>query len=1119
MSEPVANESASALGRVDEVCRRFEAAWKAHLVDRSGAPRPRVEDYAEALAEADRPLLERELRAVDAAYARRLEGETLAPDSPPAEGGGGLGRVRYFGDYELLEKIASGGFGVVYKARQVSLNRIVALKMISDGRLATPELVQRFRLEAEAAASLEHEGIVPVYEVGAHDGQHYFSMKLIEGGSLTAQVERYVKDPRAAAGLMALVTRAVHHAHQRGVLHRDLKPGNILLDAKGQPHVTDFGLAKLLEAGRRTAAEGRPETLSGAILGTPGYMAPEQARGLKGVTTAADVYGLGAVLYELLTGRPPFRADTPLDALLQVLEREPVRPRSLDPRVDRDLETVCLKCLEKEPGRRYGTAEALAEELERWLDGRPILARPAGQAERLWRWCRRNPAVAGLSAGVALSLAGGMVISTVFAVEAGKQAELARKRESETAVALAHTEEALADGLLRPQGTFENPFQMHGAMKTLSVFEWQALVDLASLPPAQARVRLLFVEQTLRNESKAGQLGRRLEVALQAAVGTNPDIRRRVIAFAEEPVRDKGRPLSVRLVAARVLVELEGEQDELIQQVVSILLQGSFTFFEGTEEDEALGAVRQLGMRATPEGAAAFARQALELLPKADWDQLGALSGVVAAVAEKADAGAARTAATAVVRRALELLPKANEYQLEALWKVVSAVAEKADPEAVRAAAVAVARRALELLPKANWDDLRALWKVVAAVAEKGDPEATRAAAAAFARRTLELVRQGFVPSTHVHELIALSSAVAGRLDGEARTAVTRQALEFLPGANVNQLEALSVVVAGVAGRLDREASAAVTRQALALLPKANEHQLEALWKVVAAVAEKGDTESPRAAAAAVARRALELLPKANAIQLEALSKGVAGRLDREGAAAVTRQALELLPKADANQLEALWKVVAAVAEKGNAEASRTAAAAIVSRALELAMADPPLPPWGPPGVPPGVGGPPSVASPVAAVAGRLDRETATAVARRVIDFLPKADPNQIRALVFILRAMQDRAELPPQSEAVAELGRQLLLLGSPNDDDGKKVFTAVFDSLLRGASVEALVGLLKHPACVGMTREAVLRELGRQHERSFRSVWDAVAWLQQHRPDIDLNSPPRLDREPLPGR
>jgi serine/threonine-protein kinase len=306
------------------------------------------------------------------------------------------------GEYEILEEIARGGMGVVFKARQRRLQRQVALKMILAGDLAAPTAVQRFRFEAETVASLDHPNIVPIYDVGEDNNRHFFTMKLIDGSSLTRHVQRLKDDPDAAADLVATVARAVDYAHRRGLLHRDLKPANILIDGHGRPHVTDFGLAKWVNNAVSLNTE------SGIAVGTPSYMAPEQAGGPhKALTTAADVYSLGAILYELLSGRPPFKEETALLTLRAVLDTEPPAPRTLNPRAPVDLEIICLKCLQKEPGRRYASAAALADDLERYLHGEPIQARPVLPPERFWRWCRRKPIVAGLVAALVLSLAVG----------------------------------------------------------------------------------------------------------------------------------------------------------------------------------------------------------------------------------------------------------------------------------------------------------------------------------------------------------------------------------------------------------------------------------------------------------------------------------------------------------------------------------------------------------------------------------------------------------------------------------------------------------------------------------------------------------------------------------------
>ena len=343
-----------------------------------------------------------------------------------------------FGDYELLQEVARGGMGVVYRARQRSLGRIVAVKVMSSGEFASPEGIRRFQAEAEATARLRHPGIVSIHDVGCHEGIRFLSMEFVEGRNLARDLDGKPLPSRAAADRLRKVAEAIQHAHDQGILHRDLKPSNILIDPAGQPRVTDFGLARDLTGPSDL-------TLTGQVLGTPGYLPPEQADPHTGtVTPASDVYSLGAILYFMLTARAPFAAGSLQETLRQVLSEEPVSPRLLNPEVSRDLETICLKCLERDPLRRYPTAAALVRDLERFQGGEPIQARPLSAVDLFLRWCRRRPALATVWL-LAMTLAIG---STVSALWIGRARSFAERSAAGARAAEAASRERLREARL-----------------------------------------------------------------------------------------------------------------------------------------------------------------------------------------------------------------------------------------------------------------------------------------------------------------------------------------------------------------------------------------------------------------------------------------------------------------------------------------------------------------------------------------------------------------------------------------------------------------------------------------------------------------------------------------------
>jgi eukaryotic-like serine/threonine-protein kinase len=427
---------------------------------------------------------------------------------------------RSFGNYQILEEIARGGMGVVYKARQFvgqgtpRPSRVVALKMVSQGSFASPTDIQRFRLEAAAVARLDHPNIVPLYEAGEHDPGSgavlpYFSMRLVEGGSLAQNILSFRGKPRQAARLILAVARAVEYAHQRGVLHRDLKPANILLDGPPQapldtwrPLVADFGLAKQVQGAESSGfPSGLAATQPGTAVGTPSYMPPEQALGVAPLTTAADVYSLGAILYELLAGRPPFRTPTGLGTLLEALDREPDPPSRFGPNVDRDLDTICLKCLQKEPERRYPTTGALADDLERYLAGKPLLARPIGPLGRAARWCRRRPLLAGLMAAVVLSVLGG--ISLVFWQWRRAETHLADSRAQKLE---AERQRDRAKALFREARAQKHEAERQRGLADESFREAYEVVDTFCIRLSEDRLSQLPGLQPLRKELLQGGL-------------------------------------------------------------------------------------------------------------------------------------------------------------------------------------------------------------------------------------------------------------------------------------------------------------------------------------------------------------------------------------------------------------------------------------------------------------------------------------------------------------------------------------------------------------------------------------------------------------------------------------
>jgi hypothetical protein len=861
-----------------------------------------------------------------------------------------------FGDYELLEEIARGGMGVVYKARQRigEGERLVALKMIPAGRLASPEAVERFLQEARAAATLDHPGIVPIFDIGECDERHYFTMPLLTGGSLADRAREGPLPPREAASVVRQVAEAVQHAHEHGIIHRDLKPANILLagphrssekqtdsDGSGEDasssaiapsrdglvaKVTDFGLARTRES---------ELSLNGEVMGTPSYMPPEQARGqIEAIGPTCDVYGLGAVLYCLLTGRPPFQSSTSEVTMRQVCEDEPVPPRQLNGSVPPDLQTICLKCLHKEPTGRYPRAADLAADLAHWLAGEPIVARPVGRIERAGKWVRRRPVIAALSAAVVVAMVLGTSVSLHFGMRARQKekealgyAESLEEMEKETRQAREEVEEHMAVGLLRPLGhvQYERP---------LNDVELEALEELAGLRKKHDRVRVLFIRLALNKQATARQLGRRLEESLIAAVGFRQDLRQQAIQEAAFRLEDSSTPYETKIVCARLVAQLRCEQTNVVFTACDTLVaRMALEFDTGRLLAKAFDA---LAGRLSPDQASVLADRIVKRADKAtDRNHQASLLGAFAKLARNVPAEQTVVLADHLVKLAANT--GNDSYATTVLSSVFAVLAGKVPTEQ----AIELADRIVKLARTSD-DFFRAeMSKVLAGLAGRLPAEQ----AAALADRIVGQV--GSVTDRYPLPALSETFSVLGRklsteqATGLADRIVKRAATETKP----YPLLALAEAFAALAGNLPAEQvdkhAARMAGRVVAQIPTASRFDVHTLTKAFATLGGSLPTEQTGTLADRIQLAAKTANPETLVALAEAFAV-LAGKLpaDQAGkhAAGVVDRIIELATKTTTNpqNVTTLSQAFVALASKLPAEQASRQATMLACQIVEM---------------------------------------------------------------------------------------------------------------------------------------------------------------------------------------
>jgi tRNA A-37 threonylcarbamoyl transferase component Bud32 len=951
-----------------------------------------------------------DLRAFFTDYDRldnRAEALKLATNRPPAQ----RPKVRYLGDFELFEEIAEGGMGLVYKARQESLGRIVALKLVRAGRLAKPIDIARFRIEAEAAAGLDHPNIVPLYEVGEHEGQHYLAMKFIDGpplgklprGSIKTEVTR-----------LEAVARAVDFAHRQGILHRDIKPSNILTDSAGTPYVTDFGLAKRIDAELSL-------TESGQMLGTAGYIAPEQALGKKGLTVTADVFSLGAVLFERLTGTPAFPGGTILERLRSLHESITPRRTLLMPTLPRDLETVVIKCLEREPGKRYATAGMLADDLSRWLRGEPIVARRVTQLERFWMWCRRNPAVAA-SAGIAtLAVIGGGIGVWIAAVKVNNEFARAEQEKKSAATATTKADAYFAEGLNARRQFAYSLAQAIGGVRVGGARAPTEIWAIHELAERDDDLKIAFLEVVLSDGGLAEKIAKSGESVIQAAIGCSLERRKKALGLTAEKIADVDE--RVRFTAGIITLHLRGDDVALPDWTGPrwLAADGNCNW----DVDVSLLAPRQFA----------------QLIPR--WFGLLEKSKNSTAIAWAANGLAAAT----------DLPPAHPEIAIRASDTFVAVLAKTTDWQALLAAAQGLAALAGRLDQPAA---IRASDALVAVLAKTTDWQALQAAAQALAALAGRLDQPAAIRAFDALVVLAKTSnshalqwagqalvALAGRLDQPAAIRACDALLAVLAKTtNAHALQAAGQGLAALAGRLDQAAAIGAFDALVAVLAETTDWQaLQAAAQGLAAFA--GRLDQPAAIRASDALVAV-LATATESQTWQAAGQGLAalaGRLDQPAAIRAFDALVAVLEKTDNTQaFQAAGQGLAALAGRLDQPAAIRAFDALVAvmasstNAFRLQ----------------------AVGQGLAALAARLDQPAAIRASDILVAVLATATEWQTRQA-----ACQGLAALAGRLDQTATIRASDPLFALLAKESHEVAFRAV------GQALAALAGRLDQPAAI----------------------------------------------------